>query len=90
MSTAWARTYDWAVPITPSSTTDDPSGPFAGLLVTAAGDLSVWPLNGPQGSLPLTMVVIAGQELHFPIRRVNVSGGAVAFGLVSGIVRQGP
>lgn len=89
MSNAWARTYDYAVALTPSNTTDDPAGPFSGLLVCAAGTVDVWTVSGPQAGLPLAIPVVAGQELHFPIRRVG-TGGPTCFGLVSAIVKQGP
>jgi hypothetical protein len=89
MSNAWARTYDYPVPVTKSDTADDPAGPFAGALCSAAGNALVWPLNGPQGALPLTIVVVAGQYLDFPIRRFGASTTATMFGLVSAIVNTG-
>ncbi len=92
MSSVRSRTYDWPVPVTKSDTTDDAAGPFAGLLVTVAGNVVLWPLNGPQGSLPLTIPVIVGQELHFAVRRVGTTGTtATVFGLVdASVARQGP
>ena len=89
MSGLWDTTYDYPVPVAQSDTTDDPSGPFAGLLTTAAGTLIVWPNAGPQGSLPISILVLAGQYIRFPVRRVGASS-STCVGLVSGIVRQGP
>lgn len=88
MSNAWAVTYDYAVAVTKSDTVNDPAGPFAGLLATAAGTAIVWMLNGPSGSNPVSIPVVAGQYLHFPVKRVGASSSNVV-GLVSAIVRQG-
>ena len=91
MSNQWAQTYDYPVAVTKSDTVDDPAGNFAGLLVSVAGNVVIWTVGGPQAGLPLTIAVVAGQELHFPIRRVGTTGTtATVFGLVSSIVRQGP
>ena len=87
MSGLWATTYDYPVAVTPSNTVDDPAGPFAGLLSTAAGTITLWPLNGPQGSIAVP--VLAGQYIRFPVSRVGI-GSSACFGLVSSIVRQGP
>jgi hypothetical protein len=90
MSTLHAVTYDYPVAVTKSDTVNDPAGPFAGLLCTAAGTAIVWPLNGPQSASPVSIVVIAGQYLHFPVKRVGASSSNVV-GLVGGaIVTPGP
>jgi hypothetical protein len=88
-SNLWAKTYDYPVAVTKSDTVDDPAGNFAGLLVSAAGNVVVWTVGGPQASLPLTIAVIAGQILPFPVRRVGLSTTATVLGLVSAIVHQG-
>ena len=87
MSSLWAETYDYPVAVTPSNTVDDPAGEFAGLLVTAAGTLSVW-TRGPVASQPVSIPVVAGQYIRFPVRRVGTSSPA-CMGLISGIVKQG-
>lgn len=89
MSDLWSKTYDAPVSVTKSDTADDPAGPFAGAMVTTGGTAVLWPVSGPQGALPLTMAVIAGQELNFPIRRFGLSTTATIFGLVSAIVATG-
>ena len=89
MSNLWADTYDWAVAVTKSDTVDDPAGPFAGLYVSAAGTLIIHNLNGPQAANPITITVVAGQYVRWPVKRVGASTGATVFGLVSAIVRQG-
>ena len=87
MSTLWAETYDYPVAVTPSDTVDDPKGEFAGLLATAAGTLIVW-TRGPAASQPVSIPVLAGTYIRFPVKRVGASSSA-CLGLVSGIVRQG-
>jgi hypothetical protein len=84
MSNVLARTYSYPVVATLSQTVDDPAGPFTGLQVgSTGGTLVIWPLNGPQTGLPLTLNVIAGQELHFPVRRVGSASTATGIiGLV--------
>ena len=92
MSNIGARTYSYPVAVTKSDSTNDPAGPFAGLLVTVAGNVVVFPLNGPGGggTTSMTLAVIAGQELHFPVCRVgSTSTTATVFGLVDSIVQQG-
>lgn len=66
-----ARTYDDMVAVTPSDTTADPGGPFAGLLVTGAGALKVTTRVGTTVTLAS---VIVGQEIHVPIQRVWSTG----------------
>jgi len=90
MSSLWAETYDYPVAVTLSDTKDDPAGNFAALLVTGAGNVVVWTRGGPQASLPLTIPVVVGQYLRFPIRRVGLTNTtATVLGLVSSIVAQG-
>ena len=90
MANLWSRTYDYCVPVTKSDSTDDPNGPFAGLLVSVAGNVVVYPRNGPTAQYPITIAVIAGQELHFPVRRVaSTNTTATVFGLTSGICQPG-
>lgn len=89
MSNLWSRTYDYPVAITKSDTVDDPGGAFAGLLCSTAGTAIVWTVGGPQAGLPLTITMVVGQELHFPIRRVGLSSSGTFFGLVSAITPQG-
>ncbi len=85
----WASTYDYGVAVTKSDTVDDPAGPFAGLLALAAGNAVVWMQNGPAAGNPVTIAVIAGQLLPFPVKRVGASSSNV-LGLCSAIIRQGP
>lgn len=87
MSTLHAVTYDYATAVTPSDSADDPAGPFAGLLATATGSAIVWMYGGPQSANPVTIPVVAGQYLHFPVRRVATTSSAV-LGLVSSAIVQ--
>jgi hypothetical protein len=91
VSNLWAETYDYPIAPTLSDSVDDPAGPFTALQVGGAGNVVAYPMNGPQ-SAPVTIAVIAGQTLRFPIRRVGATGTTATglFGLVSSIVRQGP
>ena len=89
MSNVAAATYDYAVAITESDTVDDPAGPFAGLYVSAAGNLVCDNLSGPQGSNQITVVVVAGTYIRWPIKRIRTATSATVFGLVAGNVRQG-
>jgi hypothetical protein len=89
MSNLLATTYDYAVAVTKSDTVDDPAGPFAGLYVSAGGTLIYWGLGGPQAANPVTITVVAGTYVRWPIKRIGASTGATVFGLVGGIVRQG-
>ena len=88
MSNLWAETYDYPASVTMSNTVDDPAGPFAGLLVNATGSLVVWPLSGPLAAGGVTIAVVAGEYIRFPVKRVGTSSPSV-LGLVSGIQRQG-
>jgi hypothetical protein len=90
MSNLWCETYDYAVAVTKSDTADDAAGPFAGLYVSVAGNVVIWNRNGPQASNPITIAVVAGQYVRWPIKRVgSTNTTATVFGLVSAIVPQG-
>jgi hypothetical protein len=91
MSTLQASLADWPATVTPSDTVDDAAGPFAALLITAAGTLEVFPLAGPQRASGLAIPVVAGQYICFPVKRVGIAGTTTAtcIGLVSAVVRQG-
>jgi hypothetical protein len=88
MSNLWAETYDYPTSVTLSNTADDPAGPFAGLLVNAAGNLVVWPVNGPLASGGVTIAVVAGEYIRFPVKRIG-TGSPSVLGLVSAIQYQG-
>jgi hypothetical protein len=89
MSNLWADTYDYAVAVTKSDTVSDPAGPFAGLYCSAAGNVVILNQNGPQTAI--TIAVVAGQYVRWPVRRVNsTSTTATVFGLVSAIVSRQP
>lgn len=77
MSSILAITYDGAVPVSPSNTTNDPAGPFAGLLVTAAGTLVFIDMRGNTVTLAVTLV---GQIIPIACKRVN-TGSPVVYGL---------
>lgn len=90
MSNLWADTYDYAVSVSKSDTVDDPAGAFSGLYVAVGGNAVLWNLSGPQASNPITVAVIAGTYIRWPVRRVGAtSTTATVFGLVSSIVKQG-
>jgi hypothetical protein len=90
-SSLWATTYDYPVAVTKSDTVADPKGPFAGLLVDTGGVLKLTPVGGPLAGSSLTINVVAGQYIRFPVQRVWNTGTTttVVFGLVSGIQQQG-
>jgi hypothetical protein len=88
-STIQASTYDWAVAVTKSDTTNDPAGPFTGLYVSAGGTLVCDNLGGPQGSNPITITVVAGGYICWPIKRIRTATTATVFGLVSPVATQG-
>lgn len=90
MSNLWASIADYPVAVTKSDTVDDPGGNFAALLVTVSGNLVVWPVNGPLAAGGVTIAVVAGQYICFPVKRVGLSTTATVLGLVSAIVKQGP
>lgn len=75
-----SRTYDTMKAVTKADTGTDPAGPFAGLLVTVAGTLKITTVKGDTVSL----VVIAGQEIHTPVSLVWSTGSAATvFGLIA-------
>ncbi len=88
-STLWATTYDYPVAVTKSDTVNDPAGEFSGLYVSAAGTVIMW-VRGPAASNPVTVTAVAGGYLRWPVYRVGASSTATVFGLVGGIVKQGP
>jgi hypothetical protein len=89
MSTVQASSYDYAVAVTKSDTADDPAGPFTGLYVSASGTLVCDNYGGPQGSNPITVAVVAGGYICWPVKRVRTTTNATVFGLVSPVVKQG-
>jgi hypothetical protein len=91
MSTIHAITYDYSITPAKSDTVDDPSGPFAGLYVATSGNVVIWNRSGPQAANPLTIAVVAGSYLQWPIKRVGATGTtAIVFGVVGyAIVRPG-
>ncbi len=89
-STVQASTYDYPAVVTASDTVNDPAGPFTGLLVTASGTLKFTPQAGPQVNGAITIAVLAGTYLCFPVKRVwSGTTTATVLGLVSVMVRQG-
>ncbi len=90
MSTVQASTYDYPATVTPSDTVDDPAGTFTGLYVITSGTLKFTPYNGPQAGSSITIAVIAGTYLCWPVKRVwSSTTSATVLGLVSPVVRQG-
>jgi hypothetical protein len=89
MSTVGSRTYDYPVAVT-KGTTVDPAGPFAGAVCSVAGVAVFYPLTGPNtigsGQAPISLNVIAGQELHFAIAAFHPNTTATMLGLVSAII----
>ena len=88
-STVQASTYDYAVAVTPSDTVNDPAGPFTGLYVSASGTLVCDNLNGLATSNPITISVVAGGYVCWPIKRIRTGTTATVLGLVSAVVKQG-
>ena len=90
MSTVRARLYDYPVAVTLGIAGADPAGPFAGAVCSVAGTAVFYPLNGPSSqigaSVPVTMQVIAGQYLDFPIARFHTNTTATMLGLVAAAV----
>lgn len=90
MSNLWASTYDWPASVTKSDTVNDPAGPFSGLLVDTGGILRVTPTGGPLATSSITINVVAGGYICFPVSRVwSSTTTAVVVGLVSSIKAQG-
>lgn len=81
--------FDYAVAVTKSDTVNDPAGPFTGLYVSAAGNLVFWNLFGTQSLNPVTIVVVAGTYIRWPIKRIGASTSATVFGLVGPNIKQG-
>jgi hypothetical protein len=81
MSDILAQTYDGAKAVTKSDTDNDPDGPFAGLLVTATGTVSLVTIRGDTISLT---AVAANTVLPFATKRVNTTGtAATVLGLLA-------
>lgn len=80
MSSILARTYDDMKDVTKSDTVDDPAGPFAALLVTAAGTLKV---TTRRGTVIALAAVVVGERIECPVSRVWSTGtGATVIGYV--------
>lgn len=79
MSAILSRTYDAAIAVTVSDSTADPAGPFAGLLVAAAGTVK---FTDAQGNTVTMASVLAGTEIHVATSRVWSTGtAATVYGL---------
>ena len=90
-ATVQAILFDYPVAVTKSDATDDPAGTFSALLVDTGGVLKITPYGGPDASSSITINVLAGQYILFPVKRVwSTTTTALVFGLVSPVVRQGP
>lgn len=90
MSNLQARLYDYPVDVTKSDSVNDPAGPFSGLLVQSAGNVRLTPCNGPAASSSITLAVVAGQYLDFPVLRVwSTNTSATVCGLVSAVKQPG-
>lgn len=82
MSSIAAITYDQAFPVAKSDTVNDANGPFAGLWIATAGNISFVDASG--NNVGTTGAAIAVSAGFIPIRclRVNATNTtAVAFGL---------
>lgn len=73
MSNILSITYEDAVPVTPSDSTNDPSGPFAGFYVGIAGDVKVRTSRGRDVVFPACN---AGTIYTCAILRVWSTGSA--------------
>ncbi len=71
MSNILAITYEACLTVTASDTIDDPQGPFAGLLVTATGNVTF--LDALGNATTLTAVA-ANTIINIVARRVNSTG----------------
>lgn len=71
MSSIQAITYEDAIAVTASDTTTDPAGPFAGLLVTATGNVK---FTTQRGSTVALTSVAANTVLPFVVARVWSTG----------------
>lgn len=81
MSNLKASIADYPATVTESDTVDDPAGPFTALLVTVGGTLKLTPYLGPLAKSSLTLTVVAGQYICFPVRRVWTGNTASVVGL---------
>jgi hypothetical protein len=86
VSTVAAQTYDYAIAPTLSDSDDEPI-PFTGLYIGTTGNVVIWNYGGPQSANPITVPVVGGTYLLWPIKRVGLSTSATVLGLVSAIVR---
>jgi hypothetical protein len=83
--------YDNAIAVTVSDATDDPNGPFAGLLCLTSGTAKITLYGaGVNGTTFVTVPMTAGQYFQVTTRRVWSTGTTGTYlGLISPIVRQG-
>lgn len=72
MSTIAAITYTGAAATTPSNTTTDSNGPFAGFVVTATGTVSLVLDDGTTLTLP--SITASATPYPYAFRRVNLTG----------------
>ena len=81
MSNILSVTYEDALTVAKSDSVADPSGPFAGLLVTATGSVKLTTIRGGTVTLSTTTV---GQILPIATSRVWSTGtSATVLGLVA-------
>lgn len=81
MSNILATTYDDARTVTLSDVTNDPLGPFAGLLVTVAGTLKITTVQNHDATFA---AVVVGQIVPVATLRVWATGtSATVLGLSS-------
>jgi len=79
MTTILARVYDAAIAVSASDSVADPQGPFAGLLVAAAGTVK---FTDSLGNTVVTDSLAAGTELRVAVSRVWSTGtSATVYGL---------
>lgn len=71
MSSIASITYDGSVAVAASDTTDDPKGPFAGILVTVTGNVTFDDALG--GTITLT-AVNANTIINIACKRVHSTG----------------
>lgn len=84
MSSILARTYDDMKDVTKSDSTDDPAGPFAALLVTAAGTLKI---TTKRGTVIALAAVAVGERIECSVVRVWSTGtGATVVGYIHAAV----
>lgn len=73
MASILSITYEDAVAVTPSNSTDDPAGPFAGFYTGSGGDISVVTARGSTVTFASTP---AGVVMTCAIKRVRTTGTA--------------